>query len=139
MKIVIDSNRVLAAMIKESTTREILFDKTFDFIAPDYLISEVRNHKDKVIKATGITDNQFEILLSLIFEYIIIVPEKDYTEFIENLKNEIKDPKDLSYFAVCLAAKADGIWTHDPHFKEQNNVKVFTNIDMLKISGKVRQ
>jgi len=33
MKIVIDSNRVIAALIKESTTREILFDKNFEFIA----------------------------------------------------------------------------------------------------------
>ena len=50
MKIVIDSNRVIAAMIKESTTRHILLNQFFEFIAPDYLISEVRKYEDKIIK-----------------------------------------------------------------------------------------
>ena len=36
MKVVVDSNRVLAAMIKDSTTRETLFDVAFlnSFIRP---------------------------------------------------------------------------------------------------------
>lgn len=40
MRIVIDANRILAAMIKESTTREIVFNRFFEFIAPDFVLSE---------------------------------------------------------------------------------------------------
>ena len=134
MKIVIDSNRVLAAMIKESTTREILFDKTFEFIAPEYIESEIRKYKDRVINAANITEDEFEILLALIFENITIVPENGYVGMIEKLKGKIKDPKDLAYIATCIATNAEGIWTHDPHFKDQKEVKVFTNIYMLKLS-----
>ena len=37
MKIIIDSNRVIAALMKNSTTREILFNKNFEFFAPEYV------------------------------------------------------------------------------------------------------
>ncbi len=138
MRIVIDSNRVLAAMIKESTTREIIFDSFFEFVAPDFLLSEAWKHEERVIKAAEMTKDEFEILLALIFEHITILPKAEYSEFIEGLQEEITDTKDVPYIAACLTSKTEGIWTHDPHFKEQQKVKVFTNIDMLRMSGKAK-
>ena len=139
MKIVIDSNRVIAAMMKGSTTREILFDQPFEFIAPDYLISEVSKYEDHIIKSIDVSKREFEILLAIIFEHITIIPESEYKDFIDKLKDGIKDPKDLPYLAACIATKAYGIWSHDPHFKEQEKIKVLTNIDMLKLSGKTKK
>lgn len=136
MRMVIDSNRVLAAMIKESTTREILFDAFFELIAPDFILAEVRKYEDRVIKAADITKNDFEVLLALIFEHITTIPEAEYYESMKSLNEEISDPKDVPYIAACLASRAEGIWTHDPHLKEQQKVKVFTNIDLLRMSGK---
>ena len=46
MKIVIDSNRVIASLIKEGTTREILFDKKFEFFAPEFIKSEIDKYKE---------------------------------------------------------------------------------------------
>ena len=138
MKIVMDSNRVLAAMIKESTTREILFDKTFEFIAPEYIVSEIRKYKDRVINAANITEDEFEIALALIFEHITIVPENEYLDRIEKLKSKIKDLKDIPYIAACIATNSEGIWTHDPHFENQKEAKVFTNIYMLKLSKRIK-
>lgn len=136
MRIVIDSNRVVAALIKESTTREILFNKDFEFIAPDFIKSEINKYKDDIIKKAKITEKEFDILLSLIFEHITIISEQEYENFIEEIKDEISDIKDIPYLVVSLSHKAEGIWSHDTHFKEQKKVKVFTNIDMLRISGK---
>lgn len=79
---------------------------------------------------------EFDVLLDLIFEYIKIIPEEKYEKLYEKLKVNIKDIKDLPYFAVCLLINAEGIWTHDPHFLDQNKFKILKNIDMLKISGK---
>ena len=42
MKIVIDNNRVVAALVKDSTTRQILFDKMFEFVSPDHIIKRDR-------------------------------------------------------------------------------------------------
>ena len=136
MKVIIDSNRVIAALIKYSTTREILFSDNFEFIAPDSITVEVNKYKDIIIEKSGIAEKEFNILLSIIFEHIGIIPLNEYTGLVAQFKNDIKDPNDIPYIASCVATKAEGIWTHDPHFKEQKKVKVFTNIDLLKISGK---
>ncbi|MBU0952882.1 MAG: hypothetical protein KKA90_00460 [Nanoarchaeota archaeon] len=138
MRIVIDSNRVLAAMIKDSTTREILLDSFFAFIAPDFILTEVRKQKERVLQATGLTENGFGVFLKIIFDQIEIIPEREYNEFIESLQGDIHDSDDIAYLACCLVSKAHGIWTHDPHFNDQQQVNVFTNIDMLRFSGKSR-
>jgi len=138
MRIVIDSNRILAALIKDSTTREIVLDSFFEFLAPDFILAEIRSHEERVLKAAGITRDELEVLLFLIFERITIIPESEYREWIELVKGDISDPKDVVYIAACLAGKADGIWTHDPDFSTQNKVNIFTNIDMLRMSGKAK-
>jgi predicted nucleic acid-binding protein len=45
MTIVVDSNRIVAALIKDSTTRGILFNNTFEFIAPEFVRDELEEHK----------------------------------------------------------------------------------------------
>ena len=127
MKVVIDSNRAIAALIKDSTTREILFDSIFEFVAPSHITVEINTHKNTILQKIGITENEFDILLSLVFQHIKIIPQTEYNKFITKLKDEIKDPKDIPYIAACFAAKAEGIWAHNPHFMEQKKAKVFTN------------
>ena len=136
MKIVVDTNRIIAALIKKGTSRDILFDENFEFRTPDYSITEIRKHKDKLIKKIKLTEEEFELLLTLIFEYIIIVPQSEYDEFMSECKDFISDPDDVPFLALCLAGNAQGVWSHDHHFLEQNKFKIFTNIDLLKISGK---
>lgn len=138
MKIVIDTNRIIAALSKESTTRDILLDDFFEFITPDHTISEIAEHRDEIKKKAELTDREFDILLTLLLEKIIIIPESEFKQFLDECKNDISDKDDISHLACCLATNSEGIWAHDPHFKEQDKVKVFTNIDMLRMCGKAR-
>lgn len=55
MKIVIDSNRVIAALIKESTTRGILFKENFNFLALDFIQIELHKYRADIIKKASIT------------------------------------------------------------------------------------
>ena|SRR3989344_7919529 len=138
MKIVIDSNRVLAAMIKESTTRELLFDHFFEFIAPDFILTEVQKYKQRILDASKISENDFALLVTLIFEHITIIPQEEYQSYL-SIEHEIHDTKDFPYIAVCLALQAEGIWSHDPDFLQQKEVKVFTNFHLLTFSGKAKK
>lgn len=131
MKIVVDTNRIIAALVKEGTTREILFDDHFEFVTPDYTVIEIRNHEEELKKKTKLSHEDFEVLLSVIFEKVTIIPHEEYGKFLDECKDEISDPDDIPFLATCLATNADGIWAHDPHFKEQTRIKVYTNIDML--------
>ncbi|MBS3086795.1 hypothetical protein J4422_03780 [Candidatus Pacearchaeota archaeon] len=136
MKIVIDSNRVIAALIKDSTTRNLLFNKKFEFIAPSYIFSEINNYKFYILKKAHITEAYFDILIKILFENIFIIPESEYGKLIKTTKGEVSDIKDIPYISVAIIKKAKGIWTHDSHFKEQNKIKVFTNIGLLDILRK---
>ena len=136
MRVLIDTNRIIAALTKAGTSRDILFDGAFEFITPDHSITEIEKHKEELQQKTKLNEEEFELLLSLVLEYVTITPFSEYHHFIERCKNNISDPDDIPHLAAALACKAEGIWAHDPHFKEQNKVKVFTNIDMLRLSGK---
>ena len=139
MKIVVDGNRVIAALIKESTTREIIFDSFFEFVTPDFILTEIRKYEDEIIKKARITKDEFEILLTIIFENIIILSKTDYEHLIPKLEKEINDYKDLPYLAASISSNAYGIWSHDPDLLQQKKVKILTNIDMLRVSGRIEK
>ncbi len=136
MKILIDTNRIIAALIRQNTTRDILLDENFEFVTPEYTITEIEEHKEELKKRTKLTGEELDILIDLFFEFIKIIPKSQYEDIIEECKTLISDPDDAPLLAACLAGSIECIWSHDPHFKEQQKVKVFTNIDMLRLSGK---
>jgi predicted nucleic acid-binding protein len=63
MKMVIDSNRIMAGLIKDSQTRKIIFNEDFDFIAPDYVITEIAKYRQYLIEKSKLTDREFDITL----------------------------------------------------------------------------
>jgi len=50
MKLVIDTNRIMAGLLKESTSREIILDNRFIFYAPDYIGTELFRHREYLMK-----------------------------------------------------------------------------------------
>jgi len=138
MKIIVDANRIVASLFKQGTTRDILFDDFFEFVTPDFTLTEFEEHEEEFQNKSKLTKEEFGIFFALLFERITILPKSVYNNFLDECKELLKDIDDVPYLATCLATKAEGIWSHDPNFKKQNKVKVFTNIDMLKMSGKVK-
>jgi len=133
MKIVVDSNRVIASLLKDSTTREILHNRTFDFVAPEFIKVEILKYKKGLMSKASITEEEFDLLLSLLFERVTLIPKVRYNKYFKDLSADISDAKDIPYFACSLATKSKGIWSHDPDFQKQNKVKIFTNIDLLRL------
>ncbi len=134
MKILIDVNRIVAALMKQSTTRDILLDEAFEFVTPDYALSEIEEHREELQKKVKLTKEEFDILLAILFERITILPKSAYAGLIDGCKEAIEDVDDVPYLAACLASKSLGIWSHDPHVLKQKKVGVFTNIDMLRLA-----
>lgn len=89
MKILVDTNRIIAALVRRGTTKDILFDENFEFVTPDYTIIEIHNHKDELKRKAKLIDEEFEVLLALIFERITIIPRSDYEDFMEECRNDI--------------------------------------------------
>jgi predicted nucleic acid-binding protein len=42
MKLVIDTNRIMAGLLKDSTSRKIILHESFSFFASDYIEAELK-------------------------------------------------------------------------------------------------
>ncbi len=135
MKIIIDTNKIISSLIRDGVSRKILFNKNFEFFTPDYSISEIQEHKVEIVGKIHLSDSEFEILLSLIFERISIISGEEYKPFFEESKELISDSDDVPFIAASLAIKADGIWSDDYHFLEQNKLKIFKTENMMNLMG----
>ncbi len=133
MKLVVDTNRVIAALIKDGVSRRILADPSFDFYSPDHTLSEIHAYAGMIRGKAKVSAEELEILLSLLFERITILPREEYEGFLEQAENMISDVDDVPFLAASMATMCDGIWSDDRHFLEQNKIRVLTTADMLKL------
>lgn len=137
MRLVLDANRLFAALIKDSMARRILFHPSMEFITPDYILIELSNHKKEILKKSKLPGDKFDILFQSIFENIIIVP---YEEIKPCYKRAMKimeniDPDDAVFLALSFCSHNDGIWTEDTHFGDQDAVKVWKTTELIKVLG----
>jgi predicted nucleic acid-binding protein len=133
MKLVIDTNRIMAGLLKESTSREIILDNRFIFYAPDYIETELFKHRDYLMKKAKMTESNFDILLHSLLEQITLVPFHDFgQEYSHAIRiMESIDENDAPFLAVGLALRLEGIWTEDRHFLRQDFIRVFHTGDLV--------
>jgi len=132
---VVDTNRIIAGLIRDSTVREILLYPRFEFYVPDHLLLEIKNHKEMLLKKSGLSDESFTLIFDLIISNIIVVPKSETNPRIEEATAIIGniDPDDVPFIALALSVPNDGIWTEDRHFLQQNSVRIWTTKDFIEM------
>lgn len=133
MKLIIDTNRIIASLIKNSLSRQIFNSPLFEFITPDYTLQELSKYETVIRKKAKLTHEEFDLLLALIFAQITIIPKEDYQDFLDTAKTFIEDLDDVPFVALALAIKVDGIWTDDTHFQTNKHFTVFRTKDFAFI------
>ena len=133
MPIVVDSNIIFASLIKKSTTRVILASSDIDFIVPEWVHSELREHIGELARKACVSEDEFEHFIEEIFQIVHTVPLDEYKGFLAKALEIMSDidPDDAPFLAVALATGADAIWTNDAHFLKQERVKVMSTRDMM--------
>jgi predicted nucleic acid-binding protein len=132
MKIVVDVNRIIAALLKDNTSRKILMNTEFEFFTPEYTFYEIEKHKPEFIKKMKIDEEEFDMVLTMILENVKIVSSLKYRHLLEECKGYIADINDVPFLAACIAIKADGIWSHDTHFRECKKIRTYTNTNLVR-------
>ena len=125
MKLVIDTNCIISSLIKDGISRKIIFSPAIKFITPDHTLNEISKYKKIICKKAKIKSKEFDIIFNLIFEKITIIPKEEYKKFIRSAKKLIDDLDDVPFIALCLASKADGIWSDDTHFKTRKEITIY--------------
>ncbi len=127
MKLVIDTNVIISALIKESITREIILDSNHLFVSPDFLVSEINKHRELIKEKSGLSEEKLEVVLQMLLREIEILPREEYNssmEKAEDILGEI-DQKDVPFLA-CALAKNCPVWSDDKDFQKQDQVDVYT-------------
>ena len=140
MIFIVDVNVILSALIKNGKSRELLIDSPFTLYSPDSLISSIRKYEDFTLQKSGLSKEDFDTLLSLILENIVIVEKDQYQEQIPEAQKIMEkiDAEDVPYIALAISISNNGIWSDDAHFDKQNKVEVWKTIDIIEELEKER-
>lgn len=133
MKLVLDSNIIFSALIKKSTTRNIILSDVFELHAPEYIFNEITKHKELLLKKSKMNEEEFDALLLLLQKHIRFVPKAKYNEkmaLAEDILRDI-DITDSPFLALALALNCS-IWSNDGHFKQQDKVVAYTTKELTK-------
>ena len=131
MDLVIDSNILFAALLKESGTSEILFKHKL--YAPEFIFEEFRKYRDYLKGKTKRTDEGFNELFDLFERNVILMPKEEIEPFIEKAKKISPDEKDVVYLALALKLRC-GLWSNDKNLKEKQNViQVYSTEELIGI------
>ena len=132
MGLVIDSNILFAALIKESGTSDILFKHTL--YAPEFIFEEFKKYKEYLKGKTRRTNSDFNGLFDLFERNVILVPKGEIDSFIKKAKEISPDPKDVPYLAIALKLRWC-LWRNDRDLKEkQNTIKVYSTKDLVRMN-----
>jgi predicted nucleic acid-binding protein len=135
MKIIVDANVVIAALIKPSITREVLLYPYIDYYSPDFLLKEIKEHEKEISAKAG---SGYRRAMELITKKLIMMPNHFYKNSMQEAHKIIGniDKDDEQYIALALSLDADGIWSYDGDFKMQNKVNTFATTDLLSLIKK---
>ena len=133
MKLIIDTNRIIASLIKDSLSRQIINYPLLEFIAPDYTLQELNKYETIIRKKAHLTHEEFDLLLALLFEKIMIIPKEEYQDFLDKAQTLIDDINDAPFVALALVIKVDGIWSDDNHFQTNEHFMVYRTKDFASI------
>ncbi|MCZ7383450.1 MAG: PIN domain-containing protein [Candidatus Methanoperedens sp.] len=133
MKLVLDSNIIFSALIKKSTTRNIILSDVFELHAPEYIFSEISKHKELLLKKSKMNEGDFDALLLLLQKHLQLVQKEKYNENMALAEDILKDIDitDSPFLALALALNCK-IWSNDRHFKQQDKVVVYTTKELTK-------
>ena len=132
MKLVIDANVVISALVADSKTRELIVTLKPDLLTPDFVHDEIENYEELIAEKSGMEPNRVTQFMDLLFQYIEVVPADDFYPAIERADEAIgdTDPDDVLYLACAIASTA-AIWSDDSDFDEQDAVETYSTSDVI--------
>jgi len=134
MRLIIDTNRIISALLTDGTTREIITSETIHFYTLDYVLEEIHKYESYIQKKAKMTKKEVDLLFDLIMEQIIIVSDnhiKNHMDEAMSIMSEI-DVHDSPILACALSMPNEGIWTEDKDFDKQNKITIWKNKDLIR-------
>lgn len=135
MKLVLDTNILISALLKDSTVRRILLNPRFEFLLPEFSLEEIDKHLDTITGRSNLSEEEVHLILGLLLTNINVVPSEQILQQYAEAKQIMGkiDVGDVPFLALALAVQNDGVWTEDKHFQKQSKIKVFKTADLISL------
>jgi predicted nucleic acid-binding protein len=133
VRLVLDTNILIAALARDSVTRELLCRPGIECLVPDIVFSEIEAHRRELLRKSGLSAAAFDTVLSGLKSRLVPVPASRILH--RTLAWRIMaaiDVKDAPFIALALSFDCDGIWSQDRHFERQRVVRVWKTEDILR-------
>ncbi len=129
---IIDNNILFSLMKPDSSASGIFERGALKFAAPEFIKSELREHKDECQAKSGLPKKEFEQRKAEIEARITFFSVESYKGFLKKAVKEVSDPDDAPYVALALALKMP-IWSNDTDLKKQSLVDVFSTKELIEL------
>lgn len=132
MKLIIDANVIISAVLKNGRTRELLLDDSLELYAPLFIKEEVMKYKSYMAKKTRTTPSELERFVDelLALAEITFVHDALIRDYIDIAKRISPDPKDVIYLALALFEVCP-LWSNDKPLKQRQGViKIITTPEL---------
>ena len=105
MKIVMDVNVFLSALIKDSTTRKIIINSSLEFYFPEHSMHKIRKYQNYVLEKSGLGESEYLEILSKLLMYIKLVPAEELAKSWNDAKKIMEhiDSEDVIFIASALS------------------------------------
>jgi len=131
MDLIVDSNILFSALIKDGVTSNLLFHDELRLYAPEYLLIEFQKHKNLIKAKTERSDGEFDRLMEILQRRITVVPAEEILPHMREASNISPDPSDSPFFALAILLGAN-LWSNDKKLKTQKRVLVLSTEDLIE-------
>ena len=133
MRLVVDTNVILRALIGGSMVLTVLLGPGNTFYVPEFAFEEIETHIGLIVEKSRLSERQVRTVLLSVSANLRVLPareiEREWARA-EGIMGSL-DPKDVPFVAAALSARTDGIWSDDNDFKRQKAVRVWNTAEML--------
>jgi predicted nucleic acid-binding protein len=135
MKIVLDTNIIISALIRESLVRFLIINSPYKLFLPEFSFIEIKKHLPLIKKKSGLSEQEITIIMEILLRNIKIIPGETLIKYHKaafKIMGKI-DRDDVEFIAAALSVKDAIIWSDDAHFKRQNKIKVLNTKEILSL------
>jgi len=134
LRLVVDTNIILKAIIRDSRVRAILLSPNHEFYVPEYSVEEVEEHMSLLRERTRLSEEEIRSALRILLTNIQVIPARSiltkWSEAEEIMR--LIDRNDIPFVAASLSTACDGIWSDDKDLKRQRRVRIWSTSEMMR-------
>ncbi|MCI0503569.1 PIN domain-containing protein [Candidatus Micrarchaeota archaeon] len=126
-----NTNRIIAALIRDSSSRKLLYHADMEFLGIRFSELEIGRHTAFILDKAKISEAELDAILAKITARIVFLDDELIRLHMEEAGKIMShiDPDDTPFIAAALATGAD-IWSDDAHFMKQKRIKVWKTADL---------